>query len=42
MGSCNCVNNASNEIYDDLIIGKEQKVKGVSNKYLLNACRDRT
>jgi hypothetical protein len=31
MGSCNCVNNASNGINEDLIIGKEPKVKGVSN-----------
>ena len=31
MGSCNCVNNASNAIYDDLVIGREPKLKGVSN-----------
>lgn len=30
MGSCNCVNNTSNESFQDIIIGKEPKVKGVS------------
>lgn len=31
MGSCNCVNNSTNPpIYEDLIIGRDQKIKGVS------------
>jgi hypothetical protein len=36
MGSCNCVNNSQNQIYEDIIVGRDQKLKGISNEYEIN------
>jgi hypothetical protein len=37
MGSCNCVNNSQTPIYEDMIVGRDQKLKGISkNNFRLN------